>query len=799
MFKNYLKVAIRNIINQKIFSFINLAGLSIGMSACFLILLFIRFEISYENFHTNKEDIYRVIPTTLKNGAELRQINVASAFGPHVYEQFREVTNYSRLFYTGENGLWKYGEDDMLRGEFLLVDSGFLEMFTFPEIAGNVQAVLKNPTSIIISEKVAETNFPNENPIGKTIEWENEANFIIGAVIANPPDNSHIQFDYLASVLAAKNMYPDWATREGFYEEYNTWNYPTYYQIESGTDIKNLQSRVNDFLYEKLEIEKEKAKTHFWFQNLSEIHFTEGISGDTANGNIDFIYAFSLVALFVLLIACINFTNLSTAIAIRRAREVGLRKTLGARKTQLIQQFLSETVVMALFSFVISLGLIQLALPYLDNLLNRNLSFSFLEDFNLILLMASIAVITGILSGSYPGLYLSSYQPIQVLKGKIQASGGSLLRKVLTVFQFSIASLLIIFTITVYFQMNFMKNSTLGFDKEQVVYLYPPEQIQNSFTVFKQQILNIEGVESISRANAVPGRMRSTFTYIYPGNDNSEITKNLISLSLEPDYIDVLNLEIVAGRNLSEDISSDALGGYLINETAVEKLGFKNPVGHPFMVRQSNRKQGEIVGVVKDFHFASLKEKLDPLVMWIGPSEYYLTVIKLNTNNLQDKIAAIENVYKSIAPDFPFDYQFLDQEFDRLYKAEEQLGTLLMIFASLSVFIACLGLFGLTAYIASQRKKEIGIRKVLGASVKKIMLMLSSDFTKLVFISFVLISPISWWFITDWLEGFAYRIDLDWQVYGIAGAGVLFTAIVTVSFLAFKAAIANPVNSLKND
>ncbi|UZR94074.1 FtsX-like permease family protein [Chondrinema litorale] len=622
----------------------------------------------------------------------------------------------------------------------------------------------------------------------------------MAAVVSNPPENSHLEFDYLASLLALKNMYPEWANREGFYEEYDTWNYRTYYQLEPGTNVAALESGINDFLNKRLGRAGEKSGSHFWLQNLSEIHFTEGVSGDNVTGgDLDFIYAFALVALFVLLIACINFTNLSTAIAARRAKEVGLRKTLGARRQQLMQQFLSETLLMSLFAFALSMVIIQFALPYLNELIDRSLTISFDKDFDILGVMLGISLLTGLLAGSYPGLYLSSYQPIQVLKGKIQASGGSTLRKVLIIFQFAIASLLIIFTVTVYSQMSFMKNSKLGFNKEQVLYFYHPEPIEKSYTAFKSQVLNIEGVQSVSQANAMPGIMGATYTYLYPGEDNSENSAGLVTVTIEPDYIDLLDLEIIAGRNLSDDIKTDAMGGYLITETAAKKLGFENPVGHQFQVRQPGRTMGEIVGVVKDFHFTSLKDEIDPVALWIGPQDYYLTAIKLDTDNLTDKVAAVEKVFKTIAPDFPFDYQFLDQEFDSLYKAEDQLGTLLIIFASLSVFIACLGLFGLTAYIASQRRKEIGIRKVLGASVENIMVMLSSDFAKLVLISFVLMLPVSWWFISGWLNEFAYRIDLGWQIYGLSGVGVLFAAIITVSFLAFKAAIANPVNSLKNE
>ncbi|MEM1138177.1 MAG: ABC transporter permease, partial [Bacteroidota bacterium] len=617
-------------------------GLSIGISACFLILIFIRFELSYEAFHKNKDEIYRIIPKSIKNGSEVRQTMCASAFGPHVYEQFKEVINYTRLFDVGDNSLWRYKEDDILKGNLILVDSGFFDMFSFSTIAGNANEALKNPASIIISEKVAKTNFHNENPIGKIIEWENEVGFVVAAVIENTPENSHFQFDYIASVLAARSMYPNWATREGFYEEYGSWNFPTYYQLEKGADPNKLQSEIATFLNTQLKKEDLGGNRTFWLQNLSEIHFTKGIISDVANGDLDFVYAFALVAIFLLLIACINFTNLSTALATRRAKEVGLRKTIGAGRRQLLQQFLSETVIMSFFAFLLSLIIIQLAFPLLNELLNRNLSLSFSSDIDLILMMIGVMLFTGLLAGSYPGFYLASFQPVEVLKGKLQTSGGKLLRKILTVFQFAIASLLIVFTITVYFQMGYMKKSDLGFNKEQVMYFYPPEPIENSYEAFKQQILAISGIDHISRTNAIPGRMNSTFAYVFPGEDNAENKQGLITLSLEPDYLNVLDLEIVDGRNLSEEISSDALEGYLINETAAKILGLTNPVDHPFKVIQPDREEGKIVGVVKDFHFKSLQNTIEPLAMWMGTNEYYIIAVKLKTGNMANKIAEVQ-------------------------------------------------------------------------------------------------------------------------------------------------------------
>ncbi|WP_020526466.1 ABC transporter permease [Flexithrix dorotheae] len=799
MFRNYLKIALRHLTRNKIYSFINLASLTLGLTCCFLILVFVRFELSFDNFHINQNKIFRIIPTSVKKGIEARQTWSPSAFGPHLKEKFHEITHYSRTLNFGDDALIKYEEEKLAKGEVLMADSDFVEMFSFKIIEGNPANLLVEPTSMVISQRIAAQHFPKESPLGKVVSFNKDFQFTITGVVENPPVNSHLQFDYILPFTSLSIIYTDWM-REDFFENYDSWNYPTYVMVDHMENTQTIQQDATDFLNKKLGRNQEESTGYFWFQPLREIHFGQNIRGDVITTDRNYIYAFSAIALFILLIACINFMNLSTARAFKRAKEVGMRKAMGAFRGQLISQFLGETLLLSLSSLALSILLLELMIPWINDMMDIRLDFIYMENLSILAGMLGIGILTGILAGSYPAFYLSAFHPAKVLKSNLSGSGSSSIRKVLTVFQFAIAAFLVIFTITVYEQMSFMKTSKLGFEKEQVIFFYPTAEITRNYEVFKQKLKSLSGVKNVTRSNGVPGKMQSHYSYVIPDENGEEFKTNINTLILDQEYMEVMGLELADGRNLNEEIASDIKKGYLVNETAVKKFNIKNPVGKEFAVFQPDRPlDGKIVGVVKDFHYKSLQNQIDPLAMWISPENTWMIALKLQSENLEKDLAAIKKVYAEFAPEFPFDYKFLDDDFDNLYKKEENLGNLLGAFSVLAILVACLGLFGLTAFMAEQRTKEIGVRKVLGASVKSIILLLSRDFSKLVIIAFLMVIPVAWYLINKWLTDFAYRIDFGYEIFLTSGVLILLFAWLTTSYQSVKAAIVNPVDSLKDE
>ncbi|MBX2843947.1 MAG: ABC transporter permease [Flammeovirgaceae bacterium] len=801
MIRNYLKIAFRNLLRNKTYALINLTSLSVGLSCCFLILLFVQFELSFDNFHANHNKIFRIIPTSVKSGIESSQTWSPTAFGPHLKQEFHEITHFARTVEYGDEALIKYGDEKLTKGNVFLADSDFIDIFSFKLLKGNAENGFNQPMSMIISQRIANLHFPEENPVGKIVSFNKDFQFTITGVSENPPINSHLKFDYLISFTALKEFYKDWIDEEDeFFEDYGSWNYPTYVMVDNANNIEDIQTRASQFLQLKQGSNPEETKGYYWFQPLKDIHFGQNIRGDVATTDKNYIYAFSAIAIFILLIACINFMNLSTATGFKRAKEVGLRKAMGAFRRQLVIQFLAETLLLSMFSLVLAIFLMEIMIPWLNEILELSLNFIYLENIPILAGMVGIGIITGLLAGSYPALYLSGFQPSKALKSKLSGSGSSSIRKGLTVFQFSVAAFLLIFTITVYEQMSFMKSSKLGFDKEHVISFYPSEEISKNYQFFKQKLTNLPGVKNVTRSNGVPGKMQSHYSYILPDKNGEEFKTNINTLILDEDYVDVIGLEIAEGRNLSQAISSDLKEGYLLNETAVKQFGIENPIGHEFAALQPDRpKNGKIIGIVKDFHYNSLQNKIDPLAMWIAPDNTWMISIKLQSKNLEKDLNSIKNVYAQLAPEFPFDYNFLDDDFDNLYKKEESLGNLLGAFSLLAILVACLGLFGLTAFMAEQRTKEIGVRKVLGASVKSIVLLLSMDFSKLVIIAFFIIIPVAWYLINKWLTDFAYRIDFSYEIFLTSGVLILLFSWLTTSYQSIKAAIVNPVDSLKDE
>ncbi|HNV29193.1 MAG TPA: ABC transporter permease [Cyclobacteriaceae bacterium] len=798
MFRNYLLIATRSLYKNLGYTSINIFGLAIGLACCLLVTLYVRFELSYENFHENKESIYRYIPRGERDGQVSMQTMLPSGFGPLIAESFREVEMFTRFTDVNERPLIRKGDTFLDAKTLSAADKDFFKIFSFRLVQGDANTVLTRPGTIAVAKSVADKYFPNGDAVGQVIRYDNAYDYEITGVFEDVLANSHLQFTYLTTFETIAKMVQDQYgfPADQFLNSLDAWNYSTYFYIPNEKGLDALAKRIDKkFTEARKEAYNDKALGD-WLQPLGEIHFTKGIKADTANGDKNYVYIFSAVALLILIIACFNFMNLSTARAMKRAKEVGLRKVMGAFRHQLIKQFLGETIVLVSISLVIGIILLELLVPLFNSLVGQHLEVVYLGGGSVIIYILIAGLLTGILAGSYPAFYLSSFVPAQVLKGHVGPSGNAGLRKILTVMQFGVAAFLMIGTLIVYQQMNFIQNKNLGFDKESIVYMNPPMALWDKKEVLKENLLANTSIKSVTFSNGTPGMETSTWQYDFPGLDIPKRSMN--TMIVDYDYINTFGLEIVEGRNLSEEFATDSTEAYLINEAAAEELMLEKPLGTPIRALDGHP-AGRIVGVVKDFHYRSLHRRIEPLVLRIDPRNMWCMSVKLSAGNLKSHLAVLEKEWKQLAPDYPFSYQFVDQTIDRQYKAEQNTGVLIGSFAALAIIIACLGLLGLTAFMTEQRKKEIGVRKVLGASVSGIIMLLSKDFSRLILIAFILVVPLAWYAMNQWLADFAYQVNISPFVFVGAGLVVLIIAFTSVFYQALKAAIVNPSETLRNE
>lgn len=790
MLKNYFKIAVRNLLKHLGFTALNISGLAIGMTAGFLVLLYVSFELSYDTMHSKSDNIYRVV-ADIKTPSETIKAGMAAwAVGPNLEQEFPEIKKSTRVLYddfTVVRDGKKIHEEDVVA-----VDSAFLEIFDFKLIKGNKSELLKKPNRLVISETVATKYFGSNNPIGQNMDIDNFDNpFVVEGVMEDIPQNSQIQADILLSMITYTAAPSDRDQQWGSYG-------PLIYVLTNdGTDAKSLESKFPEFLEDRNgdEMRSSQMFVTLFLEPFKDVYLKSSRDGKVT-GNINNVYIFSIIGLFILLIASINFINLTTARSVERAKEVGIRKVIGAQKNQLAIQFLSESIVICLLAFVLAVGLTALSLPYFNELAGKTVSTGIFNEPINILYLFGIALAIGLVAGVYPAMVLSSFRPVSVLKGSFsKGSRGVLLRKSLVVVQFTISIALIIGTIVIYNQMQFMRNQDLGFDKEHTLVI--PGQIENNREAFRTSISQIPSVKGVAFASSVPG-VGNSAAYSEIENQNGDLQiANLDLYFVDEDYIDQLGMEIVAGRAFSRDFASDSTQAMVINEKAVSLLGYSDPkdaIGARYQQWGSN---GQVIGVVKDFNFRSLQQDIAPITMRLEPNRTNVMTIKMTANQIPETLAAVEKVWQSIMPSDPFEYHFLDELFDRQYEAEEDFGNLFLSFALLAIFISCLGLLGLAAYSTIQRKKEIGIRKVIGASVGNIVNLLSKDFIKLVGISFLISAPIAWYAMHNWLEDFAYKIDIEWWMFALAGLCALAIALATVSFQSISAAIANPIKALR--
>ncbi|MGZ5135247.1 MAG: ABC transporter permease [Flavitalea sp.] len=794
MIKNYLKIAFRNLWRHRVFSFINIMGLTVGMAACFLIFLYIRFELSYDSFHSKGDRIYRIV-CDIKTPTEVINAGGPSwAVPPNIKREFSEIESYSRIA-GGDNLLVRKGDIKFQEENSMWADSAFFTMFDFKLVKGNPVTALKDPYSIVLSETTAKKYFGKEDPIGKTLLITGEAfPATVTGIMKDIPENSQIRGDL---VLSMTTIIKQWS--EDLDDQWGSYGSQAYILLKPGINAKNLESKFPAFLEKRngTQMKKSQMFATLFLEPMKDVYLRSTRNGSNT-GNINNVYIFSVVAVFILLIACINFVNLTTARSTERAKEVGIRKVVGAAKAQLARQFIGESIILCLIAFVLSVIVSSLLLPLFNQLSGKTVSEGIFQNTSYLLLLFLAAICIGLLAGIYPALVLSSFKPVIVLKGRF-ATGtrGIVLRKALVVAQFSISVALIIGTIVVYNQMSYMRNRELGFSKDQMIVINSHGDAGKD--AFAQAIRSIPSVKSTALSSSVPG---SGNPGAYSEIENTKGDLQIANLDLyfvDFDYLDQFKIKVLAGRGFSRDFGTDTTQAMVLNEAAIKMFGYSTPqeaIGRRF--KQWGR-EGKIIGVIQDFHFRSLQQPIKPLSMRIEPRRSDLVSVNVAAANLPTTLGAIESKWKSHIPNRPFSYYFLDEFFDEQYRGEERFGKLFLNFSILAIFISCLGLLGLASYSTMQRTKEIGIRKVMGASVTGIINLLSKEFLTLVILSFFIAMPLAWYFMHSWLQDFAYRTSINWWVFVLAGAIAVAIAVFTVSFQAIKAAIANPVKSLRTE
>ena len=793
MIKNYLRVALRNLWRHKGFSFLNIMGLTIGMSACFLVFLYVKFELSYDDFHSKGDRIYRIV-TDIVNPSETLKLSVAAPAMPVAAKRdFPEIEKTVR--FDPGNMLVRRGELKIQEENMAYADSTFFEIFDFPLLKGDPVTALREPYSVVLSETAAKKYFGTADPMGQHLLLTDQNNpATVTGIMKDMPENSELKEDMLVasySGAADSNRDKNWGGFGDF----------SYFLLKPNTDAHALQKKFPAFLENHIgKFMKENNQSYVYLLEPLKDVYLKSTRGGTATGNLTNVYVFSIVGAFILLIAAINFVNLTTARSMERAREVGIRKVIGAERMQLTVQFLGESVILCLIAFVLSVGLCALLVPSFNFLAGKTISTGIFHHPGYIVTLLAIGVGIGLLAGLYPALVLSGFQPIVMLKGRF-ASGnkGMLLRKGLVISQFTISIGLIVATLLVGVQLNYMRHQELGFSKEQELVL--DTQGDNHKVALKEEIRGLPGVSSVAMSSNTPG---SGAMNAYSIIQNQKGEMQICSPDLffvDFDYIPQYQLKLVAGRAFSRAFGADTTQALILNEAAVSMLGYHTPqdaIGRDFS--QWGRK-GKIIGVVKDFHYQSLRQTIRPLSMRIEPDDCAMISVKVQTADLKKTIASIERSWKTIIPYRPFSYFFVDDMFDRQYRAEDRFGRLFLYFAVLAIFISCLGLLGLASYSTVQRTKEIGVRKVLGASVGSIVGLLSKDFLVLVGVAFVVATPVSFFLMKGWVDGFAYRINIysAWWIFAIGGLAAAVIAMLTISLQSIKAAIANPVKSLRSE
>ena len=795
MLKNYIKITSRHIKRQKGYTFINISGLAVGMACCILILLWVQNELSYDKYHENSKRIYRITYASEIGGAYDHYALAPFPSAPAFKEEIPEVVAFTRLW--ERTGLITHQNNKFDVRDIFYADPDYFRIFTHEFIAGDPDSALEAPRSVVLTEDSALKIFSSQDPLGKSINLNGDGDLKVTGVIKNVPINSHFHFDYLVSMNSIPRERTDplkeWQWILGY----------GYVLLEEKADFKQVENKIASIVDKYIGQDEEKfgIKSYYFLQKVTDIHLKSHLQSEIGgNGDIRYVYIFSFIAIFILIIACINFMNLSTARSASRGKEIGIRKVLGAHRKRLVSQFLTESVSLSLYSLILALILVWLILPAFNNLTGKNINMRAMWHPITILGFLGIVAFTGVAAGSYPAFYLSSFQPIYTLHNKFRkGSQRSLLRTSLVILQFTISICLMISTFIVLNQLNYMKNQKLGFDKEQVLAVHiKGEGIPNQVDALKNELKKNPNILEATYSEGLPGRQESVITVFQEGKSEKE-THTFDYIYSDYDFAKTFGLEIIQGRDFSKEFASEEENAYLINETAAAKLGWgNNAVGKKIGI--SDERMFPIVGIVKDFHYKSLKETIGPLAIYLLPTNFAYLSIKMNTADITATLAYIETTWKTFEKERSFDYFFVDENFDALYNSEERLSHIITVFAVVAIFIACLGLFGLASFTAEQSTKEIGIRKVLGASVSSIMARYSQNFIKWVLISNIIAWPVSYFLMKFyWLANFPFRIKISVLTFAASGSIALLIALFTVSFQSIKAALANPIDSLRSE
>lgn len=809
MFRNYLTTALRVLQRQKIYSGINILGLTVGVTASLLILLYVVDETRYDNFHTHSKDIYRLTFHGRMQGEDFVTAQVGMPVAAAVQTELPEAEAVVRLAKWNTYPI-RYNEKAFTERNFYIADSNFFSFFDFELIAGNKDELLKGPNKIVISERAARKYFDykgpgDESPIGKLMLGGSggESTYQVTGIAKDQPNNSHFHFDFVLSMdswdFGNNSIWLNSATA-------------TYVRLHPQASQAALDAKMEEFVkkYCAAEIQQflnqsleeflgQGGDIGYGSQRLLDIHLHSNLQDEfEPNGNIQYVYMFSAIAFFILLLACINFMNLSTARSANRAKEVGIRKTIGAFRSRLMGQFMMESFIYALLAFTFALALAGLLLQPFNALSGKEISMDMVYHPLFVGGILLLVIVVGLVAGSYPAFYLTAFKPAEVLKGKVRAGmRSSGIRNTLVVFQFVISIALIICSIMVYKQLNHLQEQSLGFQKENVIDLLHTANLGKNGEAFKNELLQYPDVLGASYSNRLPPNIDWTTSFMDPKNGASYF---LAIYTMDHDHLKTMGYEMKEGRFFSRDHPSDT-AAMILNERAALNLGITDWQGKKLQT-YFNSQDGtyyEIIGIMKDFNFESLKSTIRPMAIMLAPSPHWEMAIRITPGQVQEKVERIESIWKKYAPQTPFEFSFMDQNFDAKYRAEQRFGQVILVFTSLAIFIACLGLFGLAAFTAEQRSKEISIRKVMGASIPQIMTLLTKDFTRLVLIAFAIAIPITWFAMNKWLESFAYRINYEITWVAMAGFVATFIALLTISMQALKAALGNPVNSLRGE
>ncbi|MDP9077876.1 MAG: ABC transporter permease [Bacteroidota bacterium] len=787
MIKNYFKIAWRNLVKSKTHTFINIGGLSVGLACSLLILLWVQDERSVDGFHANGPQLYQVYERNIQQGVTDASYVTQGLLADELKRKVPEVQFASGL---EQNHPRTFEVDNkVLKMDGTYAGADFLKMFSYQLLKGTPGSALNAANSLAISRKMAEAFFGSvDNAMGKAIRYENKDNLVVTAIFKNLPANSSQQFDFLKSwkAFVAENT---WA---------NSWNSSspsTYIQLRPGADPKKVAAKIKDFL-SFYRPGTTGLRTELAIQPYTEKYLHSTFKNGMADGGrIEYVSIFSLIAIVILLIACINFMNLATARSIKRAREVGVRKVMGAARISLISQFMSEALLLSFISMIIAILIVVSLLPEFNNITGKQIAVQPGQPVYW-LALTGVLILTGLLSGGYPAIFLSSLNPVLVLKGSLKfGRGATFFRKGLVVFQFTLSIILIIGTIVVSGQMNYIQGKNLGYNRENLLYVPLEGDLIKNYDLFKYEASQMPGVQSISKMKESPTVIGHSRTDInWEGKDPNQ-PASFSDATVGYDFVKTMKLQLTGGRDFSKEFADSA--NYLVNEAAAKKMGYQNAVGRPL---SWDDRKGQIVGVLKDFHFNSLHEAIGPLVIRLADNQKWGTIlVRIEAGKTKQVIAGLEKIGKELNPDFTFSYQFSDQEYAKLYNSEQVVNKLCNYFAAIGIFISCLGLLGLVMFTAEQRVKEISIRKVLGAKVSSLFALLSSEFLILVVISLLIASPVTWYAMSKWLQGFAYHTTMQWWMVALAGGLIILIAMATVSFHAIKAALVNPIKSLRSE